>query len=93
MHMCVFLCICMCVCVCIYILLFKLLPIFICLITSSWSHLPSFSMIWLPYIPEVRAKVSDLGSTFWQKYVQVILSASLNISAGIHDVRCPIIRY
>ena len=92
--MCVYICtdiynICICICFCIYIyktLLFKLLPILICLITSSWCHLPSSH--W-----KLRAEVSDSGSMFWKEYVQVILRASLNISSGAHDVRGPIIRY
>ena len=46
MCICVYFCVYVCVCMYIYItLLFKLLPILICLITSSWFHLPSFSMI------------------------------------------------
>lgn len=51
-------CICICIYFCIYMyetLLFKLFPILICLITSSWCHLPSFSMPCFPSILEVKS--------------------------------------
>lgn len=71
-------CVCIYVYICIHIyfcvytyktLPFKMLCILNCLITSSWCHLPPFSMPCFSPILEIRAKISDSSSAFWQEYI------------------------